>query len=169
MPSPDAIALFARLGVVASVQPMFDGLWGGPDGMYAERLGERWEGMNPFGALDRAGVVLAFGSDSPVTVPEPWRAIQAAVHHHNPAFRVSPSVAFAAHTTGGWHAAGLVGGTLSVGGAATYAVWDLPSGADPADPSGLPVLDPGAELPTCTRTVVDGRTVHTDPHYGESS
>ena len=57
MPSPDAIALFARLGVVASVQPMFDGLWGGPDGMYAERLGERWEGMNPFAALAEAGVV----------------------------------------------------------------------------------------------------------------
>ena len=166
MPSPDAIALFARLGVVASVQPLFDGLWGGPDGMYAERLGERWERMNPFGALADAGVVLAFGSDSPVTAPEPWSAIQAAVHHHAPAFRMTPRAAFAAHTGGGWHAARLEGGTLRVGAAATYAVWSLPAGTDSA---GLPVLDPGAPLPTCTRTVVDGRTVHTDPHYGESS
>ena len=62
-----AIATLARCGVVASVQPMFDGLWGGPDGMYAERVGDRWQGMNPFGSLARAGVVLAFGSDAPVT------------------------------------------------------------------------------------------------------
>ena len=40
-----------RLGIVASVQPMFDALWGGPDGMYAARLGERWRGTNPFRAL----------------------------------------------------------------------------------------------------------------------
>ena len=39
---------FARLGVVASVQPVFDALWGGPSGMYAARLGERWAVTNPF-------------------------------------------------------------------------------------------------------------------------
>ena len=65
--------------------------------------------------------------------------------------------------------AGSVRFRLPEGRDATYAVWDLPSGAEPADPSGFPVLDPGAELPTCTRTVVDGRTVHTVPHHGESS
>jgi hypothetical protein len=45
---------------------------------------------------------------------------------------------------------------------ATYAVWDTPAGLDRAQPPGLPlpVLDPGAPLPTCVRTVVDGRTVH---------
>ena len=42
MPSPGAASRpLARLGVVASVQPAFDALWGGPDGMYAERLGDR--------------------------------------------------------------------------------------------------------------------------------
>ena len=40
---------------------------------------------------------------------------------------------------------------------ATYAVWDAPAGLD-AD--GLPDLTPGTTLPTCVRTVVDGRTVH---------
>ena len=170
MPSPDAIALFARLGVVASVQPMFDGLWGGPDGHVRRAAGRALGGHEPLRSA-RPGP----GSCSPSArtrrspSPEPWRAIQAAVHHHNPAFRMSPSVAFAAHTTGGWHAAGLDGGTLTVGGAGDVRRVGPPRGRRPRGPSGLPVLDPGADLPTCTRTVVDGRTVHTDPHYGESS
>ncbi len=160
MPSLEAIAVFARLGVVASVQPMFDGLWGGPEGMYAERLGHRWEAMNPFATLAGAGVAVAFGSDSPVTSPEPWGAVRAAVHHQNPAFRMSPHDAFAAHTAGGWHAAGLDGrGRIAVGAAATYAVWSPTAGLDA---QGLPVLEPGADLPLCLRTVVDGRTVF--PH-----
>ena len=67
MPSRAMIDTMSRLGILASVQPMFDGLWGGADGMYAARLGERWRQTNPFGALAEAGVSLAFGSDSPVT------------------------------------------------------------------------------------------------------
>lgn len=68
MLTPEAVAAFAELGLTASVQPAFDALWGGEDGMYARRLGrERASGLNPFAALLRAGVPLAFGSDSPVT------------------------------------------------------------------------------------------------------
>ncbi len=37
--STEHIATLARLGVSASMQPMFDGLWGGPGGMYEQRLG----------------------------------------------------------------------------------------------------------------------------------
>ena len=33
------LAQMAELGVVASVQPVFDALWGGPGGMYEQRLG----------------------------------------------------------------------------------------------------------------------------------
>lgn len=66
--TPEAVAAFAELGLTASVQPAFDALWGGEDGMYARRLGrERAARLNPFAALLRAGVPLAFGSDSPVT------------------------------------------------------------------------------------------------------
>src|SRR6185436_5235860 len=62
------IATLGDLGVVASVQPAFDRLWGGESGMYVERLGaERGQSLNPFAAMAAAGVVLAFGSDSPVT------------------------------------------------------------------------------------------------------
>ena len=157
MPSVEAVALFARLGVIASVQPMFDGLWGGPDGMYAERLGERWRAMNPFRDLHLAGVRLAFGSDSPVTPADPWCAVQAAVHHHTAGQGLDPAAAFRAHTRGGWSAARVDGGLLRPGAPATYAVWDAPAGLDG---DGLPDLTPGTTLPTCVRTVVDGRTVH---------
>ena len=48
--------------------PEFDALWGGADGMYAERLGaDRGARLNPLALLASQGVPLAFGSDAPVT------------------------------------------------------------------------------------------------------
>ena len=35
------IARMVEFGVIASVQPVFDALWGGADRMYAQRLGDR--------------------------------------------------------------------------------------------------------------------------------
>ncbi|TCO37787.1 hypothetical protein EV646_12213 [Kribbella antiqua] len=169
-----AIATLAQCGVVASVQPMFDALWGGPDGMYAERVGDRWQGMNPFGSLARAGVVLAFGSDSPVTELGGWEAVRAAAFHHDKAERITVRAAFQAHTRGGWRAAGIDdAGVLAPSTAATYAIWQ--SDADlvvqtpddrvaawSTDPrAGVPVLPDLSEgTPTCLRTVVGGRVVH---------
>ncbi|HEU4946401.1 MAG TPA: amidohydrolase family protein [Kribbella sp.] len=173
-----AIATLARCGVVASVQPMFDRLWGGPDGMYAERVGDRQAGMNPFGSMARAGVVLAFGSDAPVTELGGWEAVRAAAFHHDPDQRITVRAAFAAHTRGGWRAAGIDdAGVLAPGTAATYAVWE--SDADlvvqtpdervaawSTDPrAGVPVLpdlSDAAPVPVCLRTVVDGRIVYDD-------
>jgi len=168
------IAVLARCGVVASVQPMFDGLWGGPDGMYAARVGDRWRGMNPFGSLARAGVVLAFGSDSPVTELGGWEAVRAAAFHHEQSERITVRAAFQAHTRGGWRAVGIDdAGVLAPGAAATYAIWE--SDADlvvqtpdervaawSTDPrAGVPVLpDLSQGTPTCVRTVVGGRVVH---------
>src|SRR5690606_26933141 len=71
MVGPEQIAALASVGAVASVQPVFDELWGG-DGLYARRLGaDRAAGMNPFAALAAAGVPLALGSDAPVTPLDP--------------------------------------------------------------------------------------------------
>ncbi len=91
---------FAELGVIASVQPLFDAYWGGPDGMYATRLGARAAGLNRFARLHEAGVTLAFGSDAPVTAVDPWATVHAAVHHRTPGFGLTSEVAFAAHTAG---------------------------------------------------------------------
>ena len=175
------IRALVELGVTASVQPAFDAFWGGPEGMYAARLGrDRVPGMNPFGAMSAAGMPLAFGSDSPVTPFAPWEAIRAAVFHHDPAQRISARSAFQAHTRGGWRAAGIDdGGYLDVGQPASFAVWSLAgdstsgtpgtsgtrgnSGAPGApgalDTSALPDLTPGATLPMNLRTVIRGRTV----------
>jgi predicted amidohydrolase YtcJ len=144
----------AEWGVIASVQPQFDAAWGGREGMYAQRLGsDRGSGLNPFAALTEAGVVLAFGSDCPVTPMDPWSSVRAAVHHRTPGFGISAAEAFTAHTRNGWYAAGVDGaaGTLAVGAPATYAVWDC---------SGMPTLEPGTDLPVCLRTVRDGRVIY---------
>ena len=166
-------------GIIASVQPAFDAAWGGPDGMYVERLGaERAQAMNPFAALQKAGVPLAFGSDAPVTPLDPWGTVRAAAFHQTPEHRISVRAAFAAHTRGGWRALGAratATGVLRVGEPATYAVWDVApedvvvQAADErlsawsTDPRsgvpGLPDLTPGRPLPTAARTVVRGRTV----------
>ncbi|MGC0404867.1 putative amidohydrolase YtcJ [Streptomyces sp. SAI-126] len=179
MPTPETIAAFAELGLTASVQPAFDALWGGEDGMYARRLGrERASRMNPFAALLRAGVPLAFGSDSPVTPLDPWGTVRAAAFHRTPEHRVSARAAFTAHTRGGWRAVGRDdAGVLVPGAPADYAVWRTDElvvqapddrvarwSTDPRSGTpGLPDLTPGRELPVCLRTVVGGRTVFVRP------
>jgi predicted amidohydrolase YtcJ len=157
MPSADAIAVLAELGVVASVQPAFDAAWGFPGGLYDQRLGQRRETMNPFASFERAGVRLAFGSDSPVTPMAPWGGVRAAVRHSNPDERLDVHSAFAAATSGGHAAAGHTGdGVLSPGKAATYAVWDVTGGLR----DGLPDLREDRRLPECVRTVVAGRLIY---------
>lgn len=157
MPSVAAIRTLAHLGVTASVQPAFDATWGGPGGLYEQRLGRfRAEGMNPFATLADAGVGLAFGSDSPVTPLAPWAGVRAAVHHNNPDERLKPQVAFAAATTGGHSAARRDGhGVLAPGKPATYAVWDV--SGDLVD--GLPDLTDEGAVPRCLETVVSGTVV----------
>ncbi|ATL26184.1 amidohydrolase [Streptomyces formicae] len=179
MLTPETIAAFAEFGLTASVQPAFDALWGGEEGMYVQRLGaERARTLNPFAALLRSGVPLALGSDSPVTPLDPWGTVRAAAFHRTPEHRVSVRAAFTAHTRGGWRACGRDdAGVLVPGAPADYAVWrtaDLVVQApddrvarwstDPRSGTpGLPDLSPGAELPACLRTVVGGRPVFVGP------
>ncbi|MDQ2588896.1 amidohydrolase [Saccharothrix yanglingensis] len=175
MVTAEQAAALASHGAVASVQPLFDHAWGGPDGMYAQRLGvERGTALNPFSRLAAAGMILALGSDAPVTPVDPWAAVKAAVHHRTEGHGISPRAAFNAHTRGGWRAAGVddgVTGTLQPGAPATYAVWDAADlevaapdsrvqrwSTDPRSRvPALPALDGPA--PVCLRTVLRGRTI----------
>jgi predicted amidohydrolase YtcJ len=161
MIEPWMVAIMARLGVYASVQPAFDRLWGGTTGMYAKRLGPaRALTLNPYAAMQAGGVVLALGSDSPVTPLDPWGTVRAAVFHHVPEQRMSLTDAFAAHTVGGWRVARRdAEGALERGAPATYAVWDSAS----ADGTDLPDLSPEADLPGCLRTVSRGQTIFGSP------
>lgn len=176
MLDPNQVELLGSYGVTASVQPMFDALWGGPDGLYRKRLGGRAAGMNAFASMNRAGMALAFGSDSPVTPFDPWGAIRAAAWHHNPDERLTVRAAFNAHTRGGWRAAGHdEGGVIAVGAPATIAVFDVPGDLMVQTPDSrvaawstdvragvphLPSVHPDQPLPSCVLTLVDGQVVY---------
>ena len=127
MPSKSDLETFAECGIIVSVQPVFDEIWGDSNGMYHQRLGtNRYESMNPLNDMLRLGVVMAFGSDSPVTPIDPWRTIRAAINHHQPWSRISARAAFIAHTRGGWRASrDDISGTLAIGAPAHIAVWDV--------------------------------------------
>lgn len=178
MADAEALTTFAATGTVACVQPMFDSAWGGPDGMYARRLGrERARPMNPFAALAAAGVPLALSSDAPVTLASPWAAVQAAVHHRTEGSGLSARAAFTAHTRGGHRAAGRMDrgvGTITVGAPAHLAIYATGELVRPptnpqvarwsTDPRSrvplLPDLSPGAAMPQTLATIVDGRIAY---------
>ncbi|GBD10447.1 N-substituted formamide deformylase [bacterium HR23] len=75
--------------------------------------------LYPFGSLWRAGVPLAFGSDAPVTLPNPALGIRTAVERKGydgvalcPQEGLPWEVAVWAHTAAGWKVAGLEEGVL---------------------------------------------------------
>jgi predicted amidohydrolase YtcJ len=150
------IAGLVEFGIIASMQPAFDRLWGGAGQMYEQRLGlTRSLESNPMGAMHGVGVALAFGSDSPVTPLDPWGSVRTAMWHHNPVHRMTARAAFAAHTRGGWRAVHIdAEGVLVPGAPATFAVW-----ASAPSATGLPTLEPDTELPRCLRTVLRGVTI----------
>jgi len=178
MVTAEQAAKLGAWGVLASVQPKFDALWGGRDGMYARRLGiDRAARLNPFALLASQGVALAFGSDAPVTGLDPWATIRAAVRHHTPDSSISPRAAFAAATRGGWRACGAgdsLTGSLVPGAPASYAVWDVGEfeASAPSDAvrrwstdsrsrvPALPRLDATDPLPRCRQTVHRGAVIH---------
>jgi len=73
---PEDLPRLARLGVVASVQPLqaTDDM-----AMVEQSVGRRAQYAYTFQSLLRAGVPLALGSDCPVADPNPFRSIHAAV------------------------------------------------------------------------------------------
>lgn len=178
MVTADQAAKLGAWGVLASVQPNFDALWGGSNGMYAERLGaHRGSQLNPLALLASQGVPLALGSDAPVTGIDPWASVRAAVNHHTPGSGVSVRAAFAAATRGGWRACGVRDGDIGAlvpGAPASYAVWDVEEldvhapddsvqrwSTDPRSRvPALPRLDPADELPRCRRTVHRGAVLY---------
>ncbi|MCL3862797.1 amidohydrolase family protein [Actinotalea sp. K2] len=173
-----ALATLVLLGLTVSAQPAFDSRWGGPDRMYAQRLGAgRAASLNPLADLAGAGVPLAFGSDAPVTPLDPWAAVRAAISHHEPSQRISARAAFRAHTRGGWRAARLDhtgAGEIRLGAPASIAIWaterltvQAPEGRlsawSPDARAGIPLLPELSDdvpPPVCLRTLREGVVIH---------
>lgn len=180
----DAVQELVRFGVSLSMQPGFDAAWGGPDGLYAQRLGARSGTMNRFASLLSAGVPVSLGSDAPVTRLQPWAAVRAAVMHSNPAERISARAAFIGSTRAGWRTAGernFMLGQLAPGAPASFAVWEVEElmvqtpdanvsswSTDPrAGTPLLPALDTGSD-PRCLQTVHHGVELYRAADFAEN-
>ncbi|MHA7189700.1 amidohydrolase [Arthrobacter sp. MDT2-16] len=167
-----AIAALVHHGVAVSGQPAFDALWGIDGGLYGQRLGGRSAGMNRFASLLSAGVLLALGSDSPVTPLDPWASVRACLQHSNGSENISARAAFIGHSRAGWRLAGRspMMGQLAPGTPASFAVWQVDElmvqtpdnrvqswSTDPrAGTPLLPALDT-ENAPLCLETVHEGR------------
>lgn len=118
-----------RLEITLCVQPAFETTWGGPTGLYAYRLGQRWSQTNRLRELQQYGISLCGGSDSPITPLDPIAGIQAACCLPNPAQRLDPSSAMSLFTTRAAASLRIEGaaGTITPGASADLAILD----ADP--------------------------------------
>jgi predicted amidohydrolase YtcJ len=97
--NPEHIDACARMDIALSMQPQFDSLWGDDGGMYEVRLGpQRKRAMNALSRIDRAGMLLCGGDDSPVCALEPLAGMQACIDHHEASERLSPHRALAMYT-----------------------------------------------------------------------
>lgn len=151
------------LQLVFSMQPQFSALWGGENGMYEERIGKRWKILNPFHEILKNGGRIVFGSDSPVTDPNPWLSIAAATNMHNPEHSISYKAAFKAHTTNSVRSAP----AFDVGYPANIAVWEVSNWHKvrpkdnrkrwSSDARSFPIDFPDAQYPPkCLLTMVNG-------------
>lgn len=182
MVDAEAMTALAHHAVTVSVQPVFDALWGGDNGMYATRLGkERASELNPLARFYEAGVPICFGSDAPVTPLNPWASVRAALNHHQPSQRISARAAFIGHTRAGWRAAAgsdPMLGQLAPGAPASFAVWEIEElmvqvadervqswSTDPrARTPLLPALDTGSD-PRCLQTVHRGQELYVSSDF----
>ncbi|MDE2618571.1 MAG: amidohydrolase [Sphingomonadales bacterium] len=106
---PADLPRFGRFGTIASMQPVHQT----SDRLMAEaRLGPaRLAGAYAWAGVSKAGGRLAFGSDAPVELPDPWAGLAAAITRQDaagqpfggwhPQERVTREAALAAYTTGG--------------------------------------------------------------------
>lgn len=123
----DHMVRAARLGLRASVQPAFDRLWGGEDGLYARRIGARRAlQMNRFGSMIDSGVVLGAGSDTTVTPLDPMLQMASLRTHHVDEESLGKTMALRAHTMGSRTLASgrTLDGTLEPGAVADLVVLD---------------------------------------------
>jgi predicted amidohydrolase YtcJ len=106
---PKDVRRFARIGVIASMQPIH----AVADRELADRFWPRVTARSyAWGALERAGARLAFGSDAPVESADPWLGIDAASAWRrragwHPELAVSRASALRAYTAGAAYAVGM--------------------------------------------------------------
>ena len=103
LPTENQIERVARAGVMVAMQPAFlPAFIGMRMEKYEALLGEpRLKWVHPYRTILDHGILIAGGSDSPVTAYDPLAGVQAAVDHPNPEQRVSPIEAIEMFTISG--------------------------------------------------------------------
>ena len=96
----DMLPEMKQAGVYAVMQPMFDALWGGENGFYADVLGkERLKYLNRFRTLTECGIVVVGSSDWYITDLSALGGINSAMRHHISSERLSNFEAIKLYTT----------------------------------------------------------------------
>ncbi|MGI8707908.1 MAG: amidohydrolase [Actinomycetota bacterium] len=161
---------FRTLGVVANAQPLWASLEPQMENLTIPFLApERARQQYPFASLRRAGATIAFGSDWPVSSPDPLLEMEVAITRVDPANRdgepllpeerLDLPAALEAFTMGAAYVNRLERdtGSIEVGKLADIAVLDR----DPFEPGAGPLGEAKVVL-----TLVDGKPVHGDPSIG---
>ena len=167
---PDDVPRFRKLGVIANAQPLWASLEPQMMNLTIPFLSpERARNQYPFGSLRRAGATIAFGSDWPVSSPDPLLEMEVAITRVDPGDRNGEPLlpdermdlpsALEAFTMGAAFVNRLERdtGSLEAGKLADVAVLDR----DPFEPDAGPLGESKVVL-----TLVDGRPVHSDPSIG---
>lgn len=89
LPTGEQIERAVAMGLLFSMRPNYNKLWGGPEGGYRRNIGERYRRANPIGTVVRLGGIVAGGSESGVTPLPPMTGIHSAVNHSQESERVS--------------------------------------------------------------------------------
>jgi predicted amidohydrolase YtcJ len=91
LPDPADLPRIRELGVIANMQPFWAQADPGIMSLTIARVGaERAARLWPIGAVAASGAVLAFGSDWPVSTPNPWLEMEVAVTRQIPGDPESP-------------------------------------------------------------------------------
>lgn len=123
------------LGIIFSMSPTYEKYWGGPDKMYAQRLGDKYTCTNPFKKIIEEGGIICGGSDSNVTEPRPLLGIHSAVNHPVEKHRVDIYEALKMYTCNGAYSIFEENnkGTLTVGKLADVVILDKDILSVPSD------------------------------------
>ncbi|MBO1903078.1 amidohydrolase [Leucobacter weissii] len=140
---PVDLPRFGELGVTANAQPLWACLDEQMLDLTLPLLGETRAGWQyPFRSLLRSGATLAFGSDWPVSTPDPWQGVHVAVTRQEPGGTgLDPLLpdealtlddALTAYTFESHRLIGLPGGSIEPGAVADLALADRDPFAGPA-------------------------------------
>ncbi len=97
--SDEMLDRMAKANVSAAMQPMFDRLWAGKNGLYVKRLGiNRTSRTNRLASIYKRGIILTGGSDWYITDLNALKGIDAATRIHNEKEQLTPYQAIEIYT-----------------------------------------------------------------------